>query len=136
MFNSNDILALLQEGKNAEDIAKSFADSLNAAIKADAEAKAKEAEIQKAKEQKTADAKALMDLTTDYLRKYYPDVEIDDVEDVDAFISMLDTIMPMVSSITAATGNLRAAMPHVEVKTYTGKDAEDVFKRFFQRHGI
>lgn len=136
MFNSNDILAMLQEGKNAEDIAKSFADSLNAAIKADAEARAKEAEIQKAKEQKTADAKALMDLTTDYLRKYYPDVEIDDVADVDAFINMLDTIMPMVSSITAAGETIRSVMPKVEVKTYTGKDAEDVFKRFFQRYGI
>ena len=136
MFDMNSILAMIQEGTSAEDIAKSFADSLNAAIKADADAKAKEAEIQKAKEQKATDTRALMELTIDYLSKYYPDVEIDDADNVDAFISMLDTIMPMIGTLNTAADTVRAAMPKIEVKTYTGKDAEDVFKRFFQRYGI
>lgn len=137
MFDTNSILAMIQEGTSAEDIAKSFADSLNAAIKADADAKAKEAEIQKQKEQKIADAKALMDLTAEYLRKYYPDVELDEADtDVEQFIGVLDKILPTIGTMSAALGNVRAAMPKVEVKTYTGKEAEDVFKRFFQRYGI
>lgn len=137
MFDMNSILAMIQEGTSAEDIAKSFADSLNAAIKADAEAKAKEAEIQKAKEQKRADARALMELTTEYLHKYYPDVEIEETDDdVDSFINIMDSVLPMLGTFTTAAGAMRNVMPKVEVKTYTGKDAEDVFKRFFQRHGI
>ena len=54
MFDVNDILARIQKGESADDIATEFTKSINAAIELDKEQKAREAALQKDAEEKAA----------------------------------------------------------------------------------
>ena len=87
MFEMTDILARLQDGDSAEDIAKEFTAALNAA----------EAEIQKQdeKEQQYTEFKAIMDQTVDYIKRYYPEVEMTEMDEAsyrDMFAAMDDLV--------------------------------------------
>ena len=87
MFEMTDILARLQNGESAEDIAKEFTAALNAA----------ETEIQKQdeKEQQYTEFKAIMDQTVDYIKRYYPEVEMTEMDEAnyrDMFVAMDDLV--------------------------------------------
>lgn len=93
MYNMNDILAQLQGGQSAEEIAKSFTDALNAAIQKQNEADAR-------RKAKISDMANLIDDIIDFIREYYPEVLPEDADldisedDVAELIDQLDTAIP------------------------------------------
>ena len=71
MFNYEDILAQMQNGTTAEDIAKAFTETLNKAIqKQEADNKAKEAEARLVAD-KAKDAEAIGKALFAYMKKYH-----------------------------------------------------------------
>lgn len=83
MVRVEDLMAAIQNGQSADDLAAEYAKALNEAnarVKADAEAKAKaEAEART----KIADAKAVVVPLIKYIQKYIPEMELGEVTDVD-----------------------------------------------------
>ena len=83
MVRVEDLMAAIQNGQSADDLAAEYAKALNEAnarVKADAEAKAKaEAEART----KIADAKAVVVPLVKYIQKYIPEMELGEVTDVD-----------------------------------------------------
>lgn len=83
MVRVEDLMAAIQNGQSADDLAAEYAKALNEAnarVKADAEAKAKakvEAETQ------MADARAVVDPLVTYTQKYIPEIELGEVTDAD-----------------------------------------------------
>lgn len=83
MVRVEDLMAAIQNGQSADDLAAEYAKALNEAnarVKADEEAKAKakvEAETQ------MADARAVVDPLVTYIQKYIPEMELGEVTDED-----------------------------------------------------
>lgn len=83
MVRVEDLMAAIQNGQSADDLAAEYAKALNEAnarVKADEEAKAKakiEAETQ------MADARAVVDPLITYIQKYIPEMELGEVTDAD-----------------------------------------------------
>ena len=97
MYNMNDILAQLQSGQSAEEIAKSFTDALNAAIQ-------KQNEVDARRKAKISDMANLIDDIVDFVRKYYPEILPEDADlditddEVAELIDELDTAIPQLTS--------------------------------------
>ena len=83
MVRVEDLMAAIQNGQSADDLAAEYAKALNEAkarVKADAEAKAKaEAEART----KIADAKAVVVPLVKYIQTYIPEMELGNVTDAD-----------------------------------------------------
>ena len=83
MVRVEDLMAAIQNGQSADDLAAEYAKALNEAnarVKADAEAKAKaEAEARA----KIADAKAVVVPLVKYIQTYIPEMELGNVTDAD-----------------------------------------------------
>lgn len=83
MVRVEDLMAAIQNGQSADDLAAEYAKALNEAnarVKADAEAKAKaEAEARA----KIADAKAVVVPLVKYIQTYIPEMELGKVTDAD-----------------------------------------------------
>ena len=83
MVRVEDLMAAIQNGQSADDLAAEYAKALNEAnarVKADAEAKAKaEAEAHA----KIADAKAVVVPLVKYIQTQSPEMELGDVTDAD-----------------------------------------------------
>ena len=83
MVRVEDLMAAIQNGQSADDLAAEYAKALNEAnarVKADAEAKAKaEAEART----KIADAKAVVVPLVKYIQTYIPEMELGKVTDAD-----------------------------------------------------
>lgn len=81
MVRVEDLMAAIQSGQSADDLAAEYAKALNEAnarVKADEEAKAKaEAETQ------MADARAVVDPLVTYIQKYIPEMDLGEVTDAD-----------------------------------------------------
>lgn len=81
MVRVEDLMAAIQNGQSADDLAAEYAKALNEAnarVKADEEAKAKaEAETQ------MADARAVVDPLVTYIQKYIPEMDLGEVTDAD-----------------------------------------------------
>lgn len=81
MVKVEDLMAAIQNGQSADDLAAEYAKALNEAnarVKADEEAKAKaEAETQ------MADARAVVDPLVTYIQKYIPEMDLGEVTDAD-----------------------------------------------------
>lgn len=97
-FNMNDILAALQSGQDPQDIANSFADQLNAAIRQKAESDKTAAE----KDEKVACLQEILDLFFAFIEDYYPEIYDEDTlkkftaaELVDAMDEAYDEILKM-----------------------------------------
>lgn len=84
MVRVEDLMAAIQNGQSADDLAAEYAKALNEAnarVKADAEAKAKaeaEAEIVK-----IADARAVVNPLVTYIQKYIPEMDLGEVTEAD-----------------------------------------------------
>ena len=81
MVRVEDLMAAIQNGQSADDLAAEYAKALNEAnarVKADIEAKA-EAEARA----KIADAKAVVVPLVKYIQKYIPEMELGEVTDAD-----------------------------------------------------
>lgn len=83
MVRVEDLMAAIQNGQSADDLAAEYAKALNEAnarVKADAEAKAKaEAEART----KIADAKAVVVPLAKYIQTYIPEMDLGEVTDAD-----------------------------------------------------
>ena len=83
MVRVEDLMAAIQNGQSADDLAAEYAKALNEAnarVKADAEAKAKAEEEARAK---IVDAKAVVVPLVKYIQTYIPEMELGKVTDAD-----------------------------------------------------
>lgn len=104
MVRVEDLMAAIQNGQSADDLAAEYAKALNEAnarVKADEEAKAKakvEAETQ------MADARAVVDPLVIYIQKYIPEMELGEVTDADLdeaaqfLVSVIDEVKAQLAS--------------------------------------
>ena len=119
MVNSKEILARLQNGEKAEDIAKQLIDALNnandaynkaqAAQKAEAEAKAKR------EAKKVADMQDIVDLLHDFCIEYYCDTD-EDINTVEETFKELsaETLIAIVEEAGAAVLDMEKKLKDVE----------------------
>lgn len=73
MFNTDELTAALQNGANPDEIAKSFTDALNTAIKAQKEAEEKAAK-NKARAERVEALQGIIDAIEDFVADFYPDM--------------------------------------------------------------
>lgn len=86
MIRVEDLMAAIQNGQSADDLAAEYAKALNEAnarVKADAEAKAKAEAEARAASVKVADAKAVVVSLVKYLQTYIPEMDLGEVTDAD-----------------------------------------------------
>lgn len=86
MVRVEDLMAAIQNGQSADDLAAEYAKALNEAnarVKADAEAKAKAEAEARAASVKVADARAVVDPLVTYIQKYIPEMDLGEVTDAD-----------------------------------------------------
>lgn len=86
MIRVEDLMAAIQNGQSADDLAAEYAKALNEAnarVKADAEAKAKAEAEARAASVKVADAKAVLVPLVKYLQTYIPEMDLGEVTDAD-----------------------------------------------------
>ena len=112
MFNYKDILAQMETGMSAEDIAREFTDALNKACEVQ--------EKENFEAERLREASAVADAFNDYAAKYYKDkftykLTAEDIDDVFAAIS---DVFDMANKITSS------------------KNVEDIFNNFFKINGI
>ena len=86
MVRVEDLMAAIQNGQSADDLAAEYAKALNEAnarVKADAEAKAKAEAEARAASVKVADAKAVVVPLVKYIQTYIPEMDLGEVTDMD-----------------------------------------------------
>ena len=86
MVRVEDLMAAIQNGQSADDLAAEYAKALNEAnarVKADAEAKAKAEAEARAASVKVTDARAVVDPLVTYIQKYIPEMDLGEVTDAD-----------------------------------------------------
>lgn len=101
MVRVEDLMAAIQNGQSADDLAAEYAKALNEAnarVKADVEAKAKAEAEARAASVKVADAKAVVVPLVKYLQTYIPEMDLGEVTDADMdeavefFVSAIDEV--------------------------------------------
>ena len=138
MYNINDILAQLQSGQSADEIAKSFTDALNAAIQ-------KQNEQNERRKAKICDMINLMEAIIDFIDEYYHEVmpkDMDlDITEADAveLINELDTTIPQLVSafkgfeeLTVEPIGTTKKSPDVKSDFSFG----DAMEEFFKQNGL
>jgi small-conductance mechanosensitive channel len=86
MVRVEDLMAAIQNGQSADDLAAEYAKALNEAnarVKADAEAKLKAEAEARAAVTKIADARAVVEPLVNYLQTYIPEMDLGEVTDAD-----------------------------------------------------
>ena len=86
MVRVEDLMAAIQNGQSADDLAAEYAKALNEAnarVKADAEAKLKAEAEARATVVKVADARAVVEPLVNYLQTYIPEMDLGEVTDAD-----------------------------------------------------
>lgn len=86
MVRVEDLIAAIQNGQSADDLAAEYAKALNEAnarVKADVEAKAKAEAEARAASVKIADAKAVVVPLVKYIQTYLPEMDLGEVTDAD-----------------------------------------------------
>lgn len=86
MVRVEDLMAAIQSGQSADDLAAEYAKALNEAnarVKADLEAKAKAEAEARAASVKVADAKAVVVPLVKYIQTYIPEMDLGEVTDAD-----------------------------------------------------
>lgn len=86
MVKVEDLMAAIQNGQSADDLAAEYAKALNEAnarVKADVEAKAKAEAEARAASVKIADAKAVVVSLVKYIQTYIPEMDLGEVTDAD-----------------------------------------------------
>ena len=147
MYNINDILAQLQSGKSADEIAKSFTDTLNAAIQ-------KQKEQSERRKAKICDMTNLAEAIIDFISEYYPEVMPKDVDlditeaEVAELVDELDTAIPQLVSAFKDLEKLTVShvepigttkkRPNVKSVTFKAEDCSfgDAMEKFFKQNGL
>lgn len=130
-FNMNDILAALQSGQDPQDIANSFADQLNAAIRQKAESDKTAA----AKDEKISCLQEILDLFFAFIEDYYPEIYDEDTlkkfaaaELVDAMDEAYDEILKM----APAFDELERALTELLAEKDTAKPKDPISAFLFE----
>ena len=144
MYNINDILAQLQSGQSADEIAKSFTDTLNAAIQ-------KQNEQNERRKAKISDMTSLIEDVFDFISEYYPEVMPKDMDlditeaDVAELIDELDTTIPQLASafkdfeeLTVKPIGTTKKHPGAKSVTFKAEDFSfgDAMEKFFKQNGL
>lgn len=136
-FNVNELYTLIEK-EDPQDVADSFAKTLNEAIKlkaaADAEKAKKEAEEKLAK-QKEADAKKIGDACEQYIKKYYPGIadnltSLSDDFDATLFVSAIDEMCKELEFIMPRSQKVSFATPGNK------KIESDALAKFLRENGL
>lgn len=107
MVRVEDLMAAIQNGQSADDLAAEYAKALNEAnarVKADAEAKAKAEAEARAASVKIADAKAVVVPLVKYIQTYIPEMDLGEVTDADLneaaefLVSVIDEVKVQLAS--------------------------------------
>ena len=151
MYNSNDILKMLREGKSVDAIARELTDAINNAEatynaeKAEAECKRKEEEVAKAKAEadkklKIADCDTIITTIRNYLDKWYPNLvsnEIwNEVSAEDLMFIIDGSINEIKNSIATINKLFPYGTPNLTTLSTTAKSADDAINLFLKNFGL
>lgn len=138
-FNMNDILAALQSGQDPQDIANSFADQLNAAIRQKAESDKTAAE----KDEKVACFQEILDLFFAFIEDYYPEIYDEDTlkkltaaELVDAMDEAYDEILKMAPAFDELERALAELLTEKDTAKPKSKEKIDPISAFLFENGL
>ena len=146
MVRVEDLMAAIQNGQSADDLAAEYAKALNEAnarVKADAEAKAKaEAEARA----KIADAKAVVVPLVKYIQTYIPEMELGDVTNTDLdeaaqfFITAFEDVKVQLApqlKLLKMLGDLDGGVLKTKLhKPQTISDKKDPIAEFLKEMGL
>ena len=136
MYKMEDILAQLNSGMSATDIATNFTEALNGAIKAQETAQAEKAQ----KQEKLADAQKIADAMNAFATKYYgvESTIVDGKTVIDTYEMMNSLVTSFEDlgngfkfSMTTPTTSSKKAYKEPKAKT-----ADDVFSKFLKINGL
>lgn len=146
MVRVEDLMAAIQNGQSADDLAAEYAKALNEAnarVKADAEAKAKAEAESRAK---IADAKAVVVPLVKYIKKYIPEIELGEVTDADLdeaaqfFITAFDDVKVQLApqlKLLKMLGDLDGGVLKTKLrKPQTIVDKKDPIAEFLKDMGL
>lgn len=146
MVRVEDLMAAIQNGQSADDLAAEYAKALNEAnarVKADAEAKAKAEAESRAK---IADAKAVVVPLVKYIQKYIPEMELGEVTDADLdeaaqfFITAFDEVKVQLApqlKLLKMLGDLDGGVLKTKLrKPQTIVDKKDPIAEFLKDMGL
>ena len=146
MVRVEDLMAAIQNGQSADDLAAEYAKALNEAnarVKADAEAKAKAEAESRAK---IADAKAVVVPLVKYIKKYIPEMELGEVTDADLdeaaqfFITAFDEVKVQLAphlKLLKMLGDLDGGVLKTKLrKPQTIVDKKDPITEFLKDMGL
>ena len=146
MVRVEDLMAAIQNGQSADDLAAEYAKALNEAnarVKADAEAKAKAEAESRAK---IADAKEVVVPLVKYIKKYIPEMELGEVTDADLdeaaqfFITAFDDVKVQLApqlKLLKMLGDLDGGVLKTKLrKPQTIVDKKDPIAEFLKDMGL
>lgn len=146
MVRVEDLMAAIQNGQSADDLAAEYAKALNEAnarVKADAEAKAKAEAESRAK---IADAKAVVVPLVKYIQTYIPEMELGEVTDADLdeaaqfFITAFDEMKVQLApqlKLLKMLGDLDGGVLKTKLrKPQTISDKKDPIAEFLKDMGL
>ena len=146
MVRVEDLMAAIQNGQSADDLAAEYAKALNEAnarVKADAEAKAKAEAESRAK---IADAKAVVVPLVKYIQTYIPEIELGEVTDADLdeaaqfFITAFDEVKVQLApqlKLLKMLGDLDGGVLKTKLrKPQTIVDKKDPIAEFLKDMGL
>lgn len=147
MFNTDELTAALQNGANPDEIAKSFTDALNTAIKAQKEAEEKAAKKNKIHAERVEALQGIIDAIEDFVEDFYPDMhdakmfEDFDVEELDKVVleayNDVKRMAPLFDSLKDLEKQLK--MTDNVTKTVTikkTKSADQAIADFLRKSGL
>ena len=155
MYEVNDILKMLEDGKTSDEIAKSFADSLNKAIKEKEEKDTQKKAEELRQSVKRADMADIVGAVKIYMETHYPeewkeyaDMDLYDPELLDDMIAQTDKYIQLNKNVAkfmnALFPEVKEEKKAVVAKSDLPKDSfkdsfgsfEDVFSDFCKKNGI
>ena len=148
MVRVEDLMAAIQNGQSADDLAAEYAKALNEAnarVKADAEAKAK-AKAEAESRAKIADAKAVVVPLVKYIQTYIPEMELGEVTNADLdeaaqfFITAFDEVKVQLApqlKLLKMLGDLDGGVLKTKLrKPQTIVDKKDPIAEFLKDMGL
>lgn len=141
MVRVEDLMAAIQNGQSADDLAAEYAKVLNEAnarVKAEAEARAASAKV--------ADAKAVVVPLVKYLQTYIPEMDLGEVTDADLdeaaefFVSVIDEVkvqlVPQLKLLKMLDGETPKAKLNITRKPQTIGGKKDPIADFLKDMGL
>lgn len=143
MVRVEDLMAAIQNGQSADDLAAEYAKALNEAnarVKADAEAEARAASV------KVADAKAVVVPLVKYIQTYIPEMDLGEVTDADLneaaefLVAAIDEIKvqlaPQLKLLKMLDGEVPKAKLNITRKPQTIGGKKDPIADFLKDMGL